>query len=74
MLVFCQFVKLVIHQEQKYCDNMLKKVTLKQIFYVAVIIGMAYIGVRPVTLHGEFIENIKKVKCKNVWGYMADFR
>ena len=53
---------------------MLKKVSMKQIFYVAVIIGMAYIGVRPVTLHGEFKENIKKVKCKNVWGYMADFR
>ena len=55
---------------------MLKKVTmkLKQIFYVALIICIAYICVRPVILKREFKEKIKKVKCKNVWGFMADFR
>ena len=47
---------------------------MKQILYVILIIFTAYIGVRPVILKGEFKETIKNAKCKNVWGFMADFR
>ena len=47
---------------------------MKQVIYVGIIVCIAYICVRPMNLKGEFKENIKNAKCKNVWGFMADFR
>ena len=53
---------------------MWKNITVKQALYFALIIFIIYICVRPIVLRAKFKKNIKNVKCRNVWGFMADFR